>query len=131
MEIAILGIDLGKRPPPLNLADFCHLFWQAAGCHFMPATRRMARAGLIVTASREKGFRIGGFTQSKSRRDKYPRQPDRVSSVQGVQVLRGTGGERHRFALGRCGQQTFFRRTTSPGAFKQLRGSASALRSDL
>jgi tetratricopeptide (TPR) repeat protein len=31
----------------------------------------------------------------------------------------------------RCGKQTCDRRTTSPGAFKQLRGSASPLRSDL
>ena len=41
----------------------------------------------------------------------------------------GRGG--NRFALGKCGKQTCDRRTTSPGAFKQLRGSASPLRSDL
>jgi hypothetical protein len=31
----------------------------------------------------------------------------------------------------KCGKPTCNRRTTSPGALKQLRGSASALRSDL
>ena len=36
-----------------------------------------------------------------------------------------------RFMLRMCGKQTCNRRTTSPGALKPLRGSASALRIDL
>ena len=34
------------------------------------------------------------------------------------------GEHGHRFALRKCGKQTCDRRTTSPGAFEQLRGSA-------
>ncbi len=41
------------------------------------------------------------------------------------------GEHGHPFALRKCVKQTCDRRTTSPGAFEQLRGSASALRSDL